>query len=138
MKTSTISIRSVDLRRVVIPVLATAAVALLSPPAHAADPEKADAIRVSAPIVKNVGLDTQTAMPITEASITARVRFDPVSLTTNSGAALLRHDVFDAAGKACTAALAEDYGACVRGAVAAAELQVDAAISRARGAAAGG
>jgi hypothetical protein len=135
MKTSTASIRSVDLRRGALIAFATGAVALACAGAHAADPEQIDVITVSAPAIKNVGVDDQTGAPLVAASVAARVQFDPVTLTTNSGVALLRDGVLEAAGKACNAVLAEDYGTCVRNAVAATESQVVAAVAQARTAA---
>jgi UrcA family protein len=67
------------------------------------------------------------------------VQFDPVTLTTNSGAALLKDAVLDAARQACTDAdpFTNDGGACVRKAVESAAPQVDAVIARARSSANG-
>jgi UrcA family protein len=66
------------------------------------------------------------------------VSYDPATLTTNSGIALLKDSVADAARKACNAAgdaadsLPDDGGTCVRAAISSAQAQVDAAITKAK------
>jgi len=115
--------------------LALGALAFMSAGAQAAD---YDEITISAPNVKTVGRDAATNAPIQEITKQATVKFDPVQLTTNSGVALLKDSVFDAALKACnsiTLTMAdadENDESCVRDAVKSAQVQVDAAVARAR------
>jgi UrcA family protein len=108
------------------------AAAIISAGAHAAD---YDQITVSAPKVKTVGRDTATGAPIEETTVTTKVQYDPVTLTTNSGVTLLNDSVLDAARKACNSAdpLRDDGDdMCVSTAVESAKPQIDAAIARAR------
>jgi UrcA family protein len=115
--------------------LALGALALMSAGAQAAD---YDEITISAPNVKTVGRDAATNAPIQEITKQATVKFDPVQLTTNSGVALLKDSVFDAALKTCnsiTLTMAdadENDESCVRDAIKSAQAQVDAAVARAR------
>ena len=115
--------------------LALGALAVMSAGAQAAD---YDQITISAPNVKTVGRDDATNAPIQEITKQATVKFDPVQLTTNSGVALLKDSVFDAALKACnsiTLTMAdadENDESCARDAVKSAQAQVDAAVARAR------
>jgi UrcA family protein len=115
--------------------LALGALAVMSAGAQAAD---FDQITISAPNVKTVGRDDATNAPIQEITKQATVKFEPVQLTTNSGAALLKDSVFSAALKACnsiTLTMAdadENDESCVRDAVKSAQAQVDAAVARAR------
>jgi UrcA family protein len=115
-------------------VFALGALAFMSAGAQAADDP--DEITVSAPNVKTVGRDEVTGAPIEETTQTASVKFDPVTLTTNSGVTLLKDSVLDAANKMCSSInlpmADEDDGTCVRDAVKSAQAQVDAAIARAR------
>jgi UrcA family protein len=95
-----------------------------------------DPITVTAPkvkIVKVIGRDSALNVPIEEVTATAIVKFNPVTLTTNSGIALLKDGVWSAAFQACEAAAPFSLGdGCVSGAVRSAQPQVDAAIARAR------
>jgi UrcA family protein len=120
-------------------VLALGALAFMSAGAQAAD--NPNEITVSAPKAKTVGRDAATGAPIEETTQTASVKFDPATLTTNSGAALLKDSVLDAANKLCSSITLpmadDDDGTCVRDAVKSAQAQVDAAIARARSTAAG-
>jgi UrcA family protein len=115
--------------------LALGALAVMSAGAQAAD---YDEIAISAPNVKTVGRDEATNAPIQEVTKQATVKFDPVWLTTNSGVALLKDSVFDAALKACnsiTLTMAdadENDDSCVRDAVKSAQAQINAAVARAR------
>jgi UrcA family protein len=115
--------------------LALGALAFMSAGAQAAD---YDEITISAPNVKTVGRDAATNAPIQEITKQATVKFAPAQLTTNSGVALLKDSVFDAALKACnsiTLTMAdadENDESCVRDAVKSAQAQVDAAVARAR------
>ena len=115
-------------------ILALGALAFMSAGAQAADDPHE--ITISAPNVKTVGRDELTGVPIQEVTQTASVKFDPVTLTLNSGVTLLHDAVFDAALKVCNSITLtmtdEDNDACVRDAVKSAQAQVDAAIARAR------
>ena len=132
MNTSIPAIRLTTLRVSLPMVLALGVFAVMSANAHADDylPE----VTISAPAVKTVDRDRQLDAPVQEASVTGHVTFDPVTLTLNSGVALLKDSVLEAAQKACYAAdpSTMDDGTCVREAVKAAQPQVDAAIARAR------
>ncbi len=132
----TTSIRVNTLRRSLPVALAIGTLAVMSARAHAGD---LDQVTIAAPAVKTVGHDYATGAPIQETTVTARVQVDPVTLTTNSGVALLKDGVRDAARKACEAAdpLTPDDGTCVHTAVKSAEPQVAAAIARARSSANG-
>jgi UrcA family protein len=84
-------------------------------------------------VVRTIGYDSATGAPIQEVTARARVRFNPVILTTHSGVALLHDDVAEAARSACESIDPLDGdGACVRGAIESAQPQVTAAITRAR------
>jgi UrcA family protein len=115
-------------------ILALGALAFMSAGAQAAD--NPDEITISAPNVKTVGRDEATGGPIEEVTQTASVKFDPVTLTLNSGVTLLNDAVYDAALKVCNSITLtmtdDDNDACVRDAVKSAQAQVDAAIARAR------
>jgi UrcA family protein len=115
-------------------VLALGALAFMSAGAQAADDP--NEITISAPNVKTVGRDEATGAPIEETTRTATVKFDPVTLTTNSGVALLKDSVVDAANKVCSSITLpmadEDDDTCVRDAIKSAQAQVDAAIAQAR------
>ena len=92
-----------------------------------------DEITVSAPTVKVVGHDVATGAPITQVTVIARIQYDPVTLTTNSGVALLKDGVLDAARKLCRTDNPQMVDeSCVRSAVESAQTQVDTAIARAR------
>jgi len=128
----TTSIRINTLRRNLPIAFAIGALAIMSARAHADD--YLDEITIAAPAVKTVGRNSATGAPIQEVTVIARVKADPVKLTTNSGVALLKDSVLDAARKACDAAdpLTPDDGTCVLTAVKAAKPQIDAAVLRAR------
>ena len=113
---------------------ALATIALISTRAQADDPEQADQITVSAPTVRTVGRDSATGAAIEQTSKTVRVKFDPVTLTTNSGVSLLRDGVSEAAHKVCASMdpVDPEDETCVRNALESANPQVDAAIARAR------
>jgi UrcA family protein len=129
-------IPSIRLLRKTLPIaLIVGSLTALSAQANAAEP---DEVTISAPAVKNLGRNERLE-PIQEVVVTAHVDFNPVTLTTNSGVALLKDSVLQAARKACDSAdpLVSDDGTCVRSAVEAARPQVTAAIARARSAATG-
>jgi UrcA family protein len=136
MNTSLLSIRANTLRKSLPLAFALGALAIMSVRAQAAEP---DEITITAPAVKTVGRDPATHAPIQEVTVTAHVAFNPVTLTTHSGVALLNDSVLEAARKACGSAapLMQDDGTCVYNAVKSAKPQVDAAIARARSSANG-
>jgi UrcA family protein len=89
---------------------------------------------VSAPSAKIIGRDT-TGAPIRELTATARIRYSPVMLMTNSGQALLKDKVVEVARGLCRkldtmAVVPGDDGACVQRAVDGAKVQIAAAIAR--------
>jgi UrcA family protein len=91
-----------------------------------------DPVTISAPAVKVVGRERLTNLPLQQIRITAHVGFNPVTLTTNSGVALLRDSVQTAAFRVCAALGPDSFGTCVIRAEQSAQPQVDAAIARAR------
>jgi UrcA family protein len=111
--------------------LAFAALSFVSALARAADlPE----VTVSAPIVKTTDRDAASGAPIQEVTETARIAVDPVTLTTNSGVALLQDKVQETAQQICNnmdSLATEDGGTCVREAVKSAQAQIKAAVARA-------
>ena len=111
--------------------LAFAALAFVSALAQAADlPE----VTISAPSVKTVDRDAATGAPIQQVTEAARVSVDPVTLTTNSGVALLQDKVVETAQQLCNTMdplAVEDDGSCVREAVKSAQAQIKAAVARA-------
>jgi UrcA family protein len=111
--------------------LALAALTVMGMQARAAEP---DQVTVAAPKMQDVGRDPRTLMPVEEVTVTAHVSYDPVWLTTNSGVALLKDSVLEAARKSCESAdpTSSDDGTCVRMAVKNAQPQIAAAIARAR------
>jgi len=122
--------------------LACITLGTMSPVARAADTVQSTGIpqiTVSTPRVKVVGRNSDLT-PIEQTTVTARVTFDPVTLTTHSGVALLKDQVRTAASRVCTDADPEDIEddeTCIRKALVGAEKQVDAAIASARKAASG-
>jgi UrcA family protein len=99
--------------------------------ANAAEEE---VITVLGPRVKIVEHGPGTTIAREQVSVTASVQYDPVTLTTNSGVALLKDGVQQAARRVC---LAADPGApldqkCVRNAINAAQPKIDAAVARAK------
>ena len=113
---------------------AIGAVALIGARAQADDPAQVDQVTISSPTVTIVGRDSTTNSPITETTKTARIQYNPVTLTTNSGVALLKDSVRESARKLCDSIdpLDPNDGTCIRAAVDSAKPQVDAAIARAR------
>jgi UrcA family protein len=116
--------------------LVLGALAFMSAGAQADEPDRVDQVTISAPSVKTVGHDEATGAPIEEVAKQASIKFDPVTLTTNSGVALLKDSVFESALRICNSIglpmSDDDGGACVRDAIKSAQAQVDAAIVRAR------
>ena len=110
---------------------AVGALGLFNGRAQAAD---LDQVTISAPSVKTVGYDYATRAPIEEMTQTGRIKVDPVTLTTNSGVALLNDAVQATAQKICYSLdpVSFDDGQCVRDAIKSAQGQVAAAVARAR------
>lgn len=139
MRTSTAFTGANLLRRGLPVALAVGALGFLSATAQAADANTIDQVTVRAPRVKVVGHDYALDAPIEQVTVNARVQYDPVTLTTNSGVALLKDSVNDAARKACyragllsDGAISPDNMTCIRNAIDAAQPQIEAAIDRAR------
>jgi UrcA family protein len=111
--------------------LALGALTFMSTGAYAAD---LDVITISAPNVKTVGRDVATGAPIEEVTKQATLKVDPVTLTTNSGVALIKDSVRETARKLCDSIdpLSSNDPTCVNNAVKPAMAQVDAATARAR------
>jgi len=91
-----------------------------------------DPVTISAPAVEVVGRERLTNLPLQQTRISAHVKFNPVTLTTNSGVALLRDSVQTAAFRICAALGPDSFGGCVIRAEQSAQPQVDADIARAR------
>jgi UrcA family protein len=102
--------------------------------AYADDPNQVDQVTVSAPKVRVIGHDEASLAPIEQRAVSIRVHFDPPTLTTNSGRALLDDSVNAAARQACESAdpMADDDVACTAKAVASAQPQVQTAIAQAQ------
>jgi UrcA family protein len=107
------------------------ALAMFSIGAHAADSNE---VTIRGSTTKVVGRDYATNAPIEETTVKVGVSYDPVTLTTNSGVALLNDSVADAARKACDTAdpFTDDGGTCVREAIASAQTQIARAVAQAR------
>jgi UrcA family protein len=116
--------------------LALGALVFMSAGAQADEPDQVDQVTICAPSVKTIGHDEATGAPIEEVAKQASIKFDPVTLTTNSGVALLKDSVFESALRICNSIglpmSDDDGGACVRDAIKSAQAQVDAAVVRAR------
>jgi UrcA family protein len=112
-------------------VAAITAFAVFSINAYATDSNQ---VTIHGSTTKVVGRDYATNAPIEETTVKVGVSYDPVTLTTNSGVALLKDSVADAARKACDTAdpLTDDGGTCVREAISSAQPQIARAIAQAR------
>ena len=132
MSIRTLSVRLSDGRRFLPAAFAFAALGIIGCARVTASP-KGEAITLSVPTVKTVGSDSLTGSPIEQSTVTARVVFDPRTLTSEEGVARLREQVLEAASKACRAALTDDYERCVLTIVQSAEPQIDEAIARSKG-----
>jgi UrcA family protein len=131
MSIRTLSVRLSDGRRFLPAAFAFAALAVIGC-ARATAATQSEAITLSVPTVKTVGSDPLTGIPIEKSTVTARVAFDPRTLTSEAGVARLREQVLEAASKACRAALTGDYERCVLTTVQSGEPQVDEAIARSK------
>ncbi len=107
------------------------AIAVFSAGAHAAEPGE---ITVYGSTTKTVDRDYATLAPIQETTVKVGVSYDPATLTSDSGVALLKEKVVEAARKGCEAAdtREDDDGTCVREAVGSAQAQIAAAVAQAR------
>ena len=107
------------------------ALAMFSIGAHAAESNE---VTIRGSTTKVVGRDYATNAPIEETTVKVGVSYDPVTLTTNSGVALLKDSVAEAARKACDTAdpLTDDGGTCVREAISSAQTQIARAVAQAR------
>jgi len=131
----TTSIRVSILRRSVPLAFAIMAVGMASGYAQASEP---DEIKITSSSTQTIGRDAATDAPIQEVTRKVAVEYDPVTLTTNSGVALLNDSVADAARKACDTDDFDDFSSdnqtCVRKAIESAKSQIDSAIARAKSA----
>ena len=100
--------------------------------AQAADLQE---VTVTVPTVQTIGRDASGA-PIQQVSASARVQYDPIMLTTNSGRVLLQDKVADVARRLCRSLdmtagpLTEDEGTCVQRAVNGTKVQIAAEAAR--------
>jgi UrcA family protein len=131
MRVSTASMYPDILRRGLPVALAIGALTVLSARVHAFD---LDPITISAPVMKTVGDSSTPGMPVENVTVKATITPDALSLTTDSGVALLKEKVLEAAREACDAAdpFTWDDLDCIYEAVKSAKPQVHAAIARAR------
>jgi len=88
-------------------------------------------ITVTVPAVTTIGHDASGA-PIQQVSASARIQYDPMMLTTNSGRALLKERVTEVARRLCrevnnAVPPAGDEESCVQQAVHGAKVQIAAA-----------
>ncbi|MEJ0085247.1 MAG: UrcA family protein [Pseudomonadota bacterium] len=117
--------------------LACGALTLTSYGVHAGSADQAGVV-ISSPVVKIIGKNADL-VPIEEISVTARVSFDPASLTTNSAVTRLQDRVRETARRVCSAADpddVEDDETCIRKAIKAPleEIKVAVAVARKGGA----
>jgi UrcA family protein len=107
------------------------AIAVFSASVHAAESNE---ITVQGSTAKTVGRDYATGAPIQETTVKVAVSYDPVTLTTDSGVALLKKSVADAARKACDTAdpFTDDDGTCVLEAIDSAQAQIARVVTQAR------
>jgi UrcA family protein len=111
---------------------AAMAIAVFSAGAQAAEPNQ---IAVQGSTTKAVGTDYATGAPVEQTTVKVAVTYDPSTLTTDSGVALLKESVADAARKACDSAdpvTDDDDGTCVREAIESAQAQIARVVTQAR------
>jgi hypothetical protein len=132
MRMSRTSSDSTAPHRVVIAAIILWALTLASGSVHGDDPGKVNVITLFAPVGKIIGRDAATGALIQEKRVMVRVQFDPGTLATNSGVAVLKDNVIEAAQMACDASLNEDTVNCVYDTINTGQSDVDAAIARAR------
>ncbi len=115
--------------------LALGALTVLCGVAHAAEP--AQEVTITGTRVENIPYDLSTRLPAQKLTVTATVPANLDVLTLNSGVALLRDSVREAAQRACmtadpTASATSDVTTdCVHEAVRDAQPQINALIARA-------
>lgn len=102
--------------------------------AQSAGPAPEVRVQASRVIKKEIGRSASTGAPIETAEITMRVSYADLRLDTNSGQALLKSRVADAAKDACSRISSvpgqeTSDNDCIRAAVSGAKPQVDAAIA---------
>jgi len=128
------SFRTVVSFTAAVAVLALSNVSLTSP-AFAGNAQTDNAanlkdVVVQMPSTKIIGRDAATGAPIREVTTTARLQYNPIMLTTNSGRALLDAKVADLARSLCAADalayLTDDDGTCFRQAIRHTQAQLDA------------
>jgi len=109
------------------------AVGVLTVLGTCANADELDPITIAAPIVKTVGHEAGTEIPIKSVTVKAQIAADAETLRNDSGVVLLNDRVLEAARKACFAADPLSSGNdCVQHAVKAAQPQIAAAIADAR------
>jgi len=90
-------------------------------------------VTVSAPSIKTIARDLSGA-PVRQATASARIRYSPIMLTTNSGRALLQYKVTQVARGLCrkldSIVPLSDETTCVQQAVKGAKVQIASAIAR--------
>jgi UrcA family protein len=117
--------------------LAILALAVFSASAHAADYDEITVHGAKTTESEFGTLDYRTRLPVETTTVNFTVKYDPVTLTTNSGVALLKDSVADAARDACWKAgllSLEDDGTCTRKAISSAQPQIAQAVAQARSA----
>lgn len=132
MNAFTVTMRRNSLHMGLMLAFAIAVFAVFGSLAQAAEPDQE--ITITASKMKTIPYDPATRAPIHKVTVTAHVATRLDVLTLNSGVAILKDNVLDAARKVCTMAdpLDDDYSDCVREAVKGAQPQIDALIARAR------
>ena len=92
-------------------------------------------VTVTGPTIHTIGRDA-TGTPVRQLSGTVTVQYNPISLTTNSGRALVDYRVANVARNLCSAngafPNADDDFNCVQQAVRGAKVQLDAATAQVR------
>jgi UrcA family protein len=105
------------------------ALAGISPSAQGEDLNQ---ITVRGSDTRTIGYDFHSLSPIEETTVSFGVSYDPVTLTTNSGVALLKDAVTQAAFKACGGEDLAPDKTCMRIAVDQAQQQIARAVAKAR------
>jgi|SRR6185312_11210686 len=125
---------STDVRRARWIGRALIAVAALSWAGSPAGADELTQVVVRGSNTRTIGYDYHTLRPIEESTTTVGVRYDPVTLTTHSGVALLKDAVEQAANKACSGSdvSTAEHDSCVRRAIEDARPQVARAVTEAR------
>jgi UrcA family protein len=122
-------------KRLSLALPAAVAIALVAGTSSPAQGEELTQIVVHGSTTETIGHDYHGLRPIEQTRVTVGVRYDPVTLTTNSGVALLKDAVAQAALKACGASTwaTVEYNSCVRPAIDEAQPQIARAVEQARG-----